>query len=218
MANKKRRAPQGAVKKPPPKNREATKARLTKHQQDRRRARQRNNILLGLAALSIIGALLYFTLGSYLRERSAIADMTDASCRFDERTDPGASGQHVPSPTFSVEPPSGGLHTPEVAGAGDYSAAPQLPGDGQLVHALEHGYINIWYKPDLPQADIDALKAFQQANRADTLLIPRATLSTPVAVTAWHKRLLCDKVEVPALERFASAYLNKGPERVPHPG
>lgn len=194
----------------------ASKSRLNKYQQARRRKRRFSNAAWAIAALAVVGAILYFTVGSYLGDRNAVAAMTSGSCRYDERSDPGRSGIHIDNPTFSVEPPAGGAHTPAVAGSGDYSAAAQLPGDGQLVHALEHGYINIWYRPSISPEDLEALKALQRENRVDTLLIPRATLSTPVAATAWHKRLLCDQVEIEALQTFTDAYVNEGPERVPH--
>jgi hypothetical protein len=37
-----------------------------------------------------------------------------------------------------------------------------------------------------------------------------------VAAKAWHRRLLCGRVEEPALASFIETYRNKGPERIPH--
>lgn len=152
----------------------------------------------------------------YLEQRSAIDDMTSGSCEFDRKTDPGASGQHVENPTFAVNPPAGGLHTVAVASEGDYSstAAANMPPDGQLVHALEHGLIDIWYQPGTSSEDLERLRQIRTAHENDVLLIPRASLPVPFAATAWHERLLCQQLETESIERFVEFYKNKGPEKV----
>jgi hypothetical protein len=50
----------------------------------------------------------------------------------------------------------------------------------------------------------------------DTLVVERQSLTTPVAATAWGKRLLCGTVDSAPLERFIEEYRNKGPEKIPH--
>jgi hypothetical protein len=47
------------------------------------------------------------------------------------------------------------------------------------------------------------------------LLVPRTSLSEPVAATAWRRRLLCPRPDVDSLGRFVRTYANKGPEKQP---
>jgi hypothetical protein len=84
-----------------------------------------------------------------------------------------------------------------------------------VVHSLEHGYVAIWYRPDLAAADLAALRQIAEDRPEDVLLLPRATLPVPVAATAWHRRLLCSRSEPASIRRFADAYIGKGPEKVP---
>ena len=110
---------------------------------------------------------------------------------------------------------SGGDHLVQPSPAGVYTAQ-QLPPDGQLVHSLEHGYVILWYKPDLTPEALDQLKAVTDKHSRDVLLVPRQSLPVPVAATAWHKRLLCQQLEPAALETFVTEFRNKGPEKVEH--
>lgn len=188
--------------------------------QARNRARRRKKLAKTALIVTIPVALLAFVLGRgvyhYYEERSLIDDLSADSCSFDRKTDPGASGEHINNPTYQVNPPSGGLHTVAVASEGDYSEvdATEVPPDGQLVHALEHGFIGVWFRPDIPPADLATLQALQQKRSSDILLIPRASMPAPYAATAWHERLLCQQLDVGKLERFIEFYNNKGPEKV----
>jgi Protein of unknown function (DUF3105) len=49
----------------------------------------------------------------------------------------------------------------------------------------------------------------------DVLVVPRASMPTPVAATAWHRRLLCPAFEQSAFDLFVRTYRDKGPEKVP---
>lgn len=192
--------------------------RFAEARRQRRRRRFLKNAAMLLVVLIPVGAIVGWAVKGWLDQRNLVDGVTSASCRYDTKSDPGRTGEHLENPPpFAVDPPSGGAHLPTSASAGDYSAATtNLPPDGNLVHALEHGYINVWYKPDIAEADRAALQKFQTDHERDVLLIPRPSQAVPVAATAWQKRLLCDRLELDNLERFTDAYVNEGPEKVPH--
>ena len=116
---------------------------------------------------------------------------------------------------YSVDPPAGGNHNPTPASAGTYTADNKPP-DAMIVHALEHGYIAVWYKPDVAASTVTDLQTLAAKYPRDILLVPRASMAVPVAATAWHHRLLCTKPDTSALDTFVTTYRNKGPERIPH--
>lgn len=182
-----------------------------------RRARRRRTRLIRYGAITVLtlglGGFVAWGVASRRAEQRAVAAMTSGDCRYDTRSDPGRVNQHAQNTSFELEPPSGGIHDGSAATAGAYSEE-NRPSDGQIVHALEHGFIALWYRPDIGDS-LDALEAIREDFRGDVLLLPRPTLETPVAATAWHRRLLCEDVEEANLRRFVERYRNKGPERVP---
>ena len=183
-----------------------------------RQAERRRSQLIRVGVIVLVVALLAGLVAwQVLNRRSsqrAIAAMTEDTCRYDTETDPGRTGEHIANPTFRVNPPSGGVHTPAVARAGVYTAA-NTPPDGQLVHSLEHGYVVIWHQPDVSAEELAQLREIAEDNEDDILLVERANLPVPAAATAWQRRLLCDEVETDSLRLFVDAYVGKGPEKVP---
>jgi hypothetical protein len=172
-------------------------------------------LLVGGSSLGIVVALV----GGYLiynhRANAALQTKLTAGgiCSTDEKTDPtGPPGQnHVPSPSYAVDPPAGGNHTAEVAKAGELrgDAAKNL---GPIVHALEHGYVVLWYRPDLPDSQRKVLTDLASQRSGDILVVEHAAMSVPVAATAWGERLLCTKAAAASLDAFAGKYIGKGPE------
>lgn len=176
---------------------------------------RRRLLLAGLVTVVLAAAATWFVLG---RQRDAALDdrLTAGTCSTDGRSDPTrpAGQNHVPSPTFSVDPPAGGDHTANVASTGQYT--PGQVQDGPAVHALEHGYIVLWHRSGLADAERQRLEDVRNRHVRDVLMIERPSLPVPVAATAWGHRLLCQQVEDDALAAFIDAYVNEGPERVPH--
>jgi hypothetical protein len=182
----------------------------------RRRQSIRNKALLAAGVVAVM-FVVSFVLVSGRRDRNkAAAGFQTASCQFDRKSDAdaGTGRNHVPNPTYEVNPPAGGDHTPQAAGPGIFTAA-DTPPDGQIVHAQEHGYVVIWYRPDLDEQGLAPLRELAQKHAKDVLLVPRA-IDQPVAATAWHARLLCQSPEIDTLERFVDTYVNQGPEKVRH--
>ena len=127
---------------------------------------------------------------------------TAGSCEVDTQSDPtqAAGRNHVPSSSYTVDPPAGGDHLAPAARSGVYEGT-SVPADGLLVHSLEHGYAIVWHQPDLPDDERTRLEELERGNDDDVIIAERASLPVPVAATALGHRLLCQEVEPAVLER-----------------
>jgi hypothetical protein len=212
-----------AAAKPAAKAREKTgptrAERLAAAETARRRKATRTRALISLAAVAILVLLVTTIVASRRSNDRAVAKLeASGSCKYDTKTDTdnGAGNNHVTGDVkYDTNPPSGGNHNPTPAPAGIFTAD-NTPPDSQLVHSLEHGYVIIWYRPDLPSTQLDDLKSLTGRYSKDVLLVPRASLGQPVAATAWHRRLLCSQTDLQSLESFVTSYRNQGPEKIPH--
>lgn len=131
----------------------------------------------------------------------------EGHCAADQRFDPGED--HVPNPSYTVDPPAGGEHLPAAAPPGAYRDAPP---DGSVVHAMEHGYVVLWYRPDVDEEVQKIIVSLGEEFRRELLIVPRASLKVPVAMTAWRQRLLCEGPDEDQLAEFVRTHLDKGPE------
>jgi Protein of unknown function (DUF3105) len=178
----------------------------------RKREALRRRLVIGallLAALAAVGA---YVLSERRSEDSLRQALTSGSCEVDTESDAISGGDgHVAAPVYEVDPPAGGDHLASVARGGVYEGD-GVPPDGELVHALEHGYVVAWHRPDLPEAQQELLAQYEQRHDGDVIVAERATLPVAVAATAWGQRLLCGEVEPDALDRFAEEHVGGGPE------
>lgn len=206
------RPPRAATTPEGPTKRE--QARKTQRLQARRVTLRRRLSTTALLAVLVAAVGLYVFLDR--REAAELRTaLTAGSCTVDSRSDPtaGPGANHVRNPSFNVNPPAGGNHLAASARGGVFTAA-AAPGDGLLVHSLEHGYVVVWHEPALTTEQKSQLEAFEARNDGDVLVVERAGMATPVAATAWNQRLLCRQVEPDALDRFFEEYVGKGPEKV----
>ncbi len=140
------------------------------------------------------------------------------------REDEEESANHVTTDVeYEQNPPESGDHDPNPSREGIYP--PDGPPDiEQSVHALEHGRINIQYKPGTPKQRIDQLAALfdeevQGISGYKTLVFQNQTnMEYAVAATAWTRALTCptfnDKV-FDAIRAFRRDHVDKGPEDIP---
>jgi hypothetical protein len=168
-----------------------------------------------LVSLAVVFALV--AVPAYAATRSpapveGLVAMTSSSCTFDHHSDPGRT--HVASPSYSVDPPSGGDHLPVAALPGAYWQ--DAPPVGQLVHSLEHGYVVLWVGSGVDEAGRAAIETVRARFARDLIVVPHVGAQPAVAATAWGTRLLCGTVEPAALRAFITEFRDKGPERVPH--
>ena len=154
------------------------------------------------------------------------ASSGSAACTSDTKMDVYSAPPHTDSPTYSgplsprdnpkytVNPPSGGDHLSRSVGPGVIEGDP--PPDGYLVHSLEHGYVVIWHKPGLADAQTKAIEAARDAYPRDVIVVERSDMEPKVAATAWGHRLLCDGADEDALTAFIKDFRNQAPEKIPH--
>jgi hypothetical protein len=126
---------------------------------------------------------------------------------------------------YKQNPPVFGPHNPVWASDGDYVGQGAPPTE-KLVHPLEHGRVDIWYKPTLPQRQISQLETLfsepisGKPEGYKQILVERPSLPGAVAASSWGHQLVCpqfhDKV-FDALRTFRATFVDKGPESVPFP-
>jgi hypothetical protein len=120
---------------------------------------------------------------------------------------------------YKTNPPTSGTHYPVAAQDGIYEPG-NSPALGESTHSLEHGRIDVQYKPGTSKDVIAKLEAFVGENGGyHMLLFENTTKMQPaLAATAWDQSLKCDRVTDStwdALRTFRDRYLDKGPENVP---
>jgi hypothetical protein len=138
---------------------------------------------------------------------------------------PDEGNTHVPNSTpvqYQTTPPTSGNHNPIPISDGAYttamSANPQTNGMNirDEVHAMEHGRIEIHYKPTLPKDQQLALKGVFDADSPGMLLYPDPNMPDAVAVTAWTNEALCptyNPLVLDVIRNFRDTYRGNGPEQ-----
>ncbi|MDO9353385.1 MAG: DUF3105 domain-containing protein [Solirubrobacteraceae bacterium] len=148
-----------------------------------------------------------------LQAAAKLAGATFTTYAYDYGT-----GNHVTTPVkYPQNPPTNGPHHPEWASDANYAGTTTPPTE-RLVHALEHGRIEIQYRPGLPQAQIDRLVALYDEDPYHVLLFENKTdMPADVAVTAWSHGMLM-KSATPAMfdaiRAFRDQYRDTAPEKV----
>lgn len=191
--------------------------RLAQAQKARRRKAVRTRALVAGAAAAVVALIAVTVVSNRRAEQRLISRLEAGPCEYDTRTDSdrGAGRNHVNGDvSYQTDPPSGGDHAPAPSPPGVFTLESR-PGDAQVVHSLEHGYVAIWHRTDLDDGSVAALRDLAGRYERDVLLVPRPTLERPVVATAWHRRLLCAQPDLAALDRFVVEFRNKGPEKVP---
>ncbi len=145
-----------------------------------------------------------------------------AGCRQQDHRIEGRGHQAEPV-QYDTNPPTSGAHDPTPAQDGIYP--PDGPPDiEQSVHSLEHGRINIQYKPGTPAETINRLERLMEFEVKGEegyhgLLFQNQTNMEPaIAATAWGKSLTCPRMNdqvFDAIRAFWRTNVDKGPEFIP---
>jgi hypothetical protein len=209
----------------------------------RRRLQLAAGVLLGLAALAGVIIAVVVGLGGSNDEKEASAPQSaaksGASLPKPQITDyqeaakaagctlanpPYEGAQHedknFKGSDYKTNPPTSGNHTPDWYEDGVYVPG-TTPSLGMLVHPLEHGRIEVQYKPGTPKATVAKLEALvAEQNDGYHMLLFQNTTNMPyaVAATAWTHSLTCPQMNgkvFDAIRTFRARYIDKGPEKVP---
>ena len=203
-----------APKKKPPAKKRSPAAQASRRDKDARALR--NRLIIGGVLIVLAGIVIYAA--ARPSAGPSVDDQLQAgagSCTTDRRSDPDATSvelNHVPNPTYEVDPPAGGPHLSTAANPGFYTES-NVPKDGELVHAQEHGFVVLWYRPDLPNEKRQQLEQLSDNLGRELIVAPREDLTGEVAVTAWHRRMLCGELVPEKVALFTRSYVDQGPEK-----
>ncbi len=147
-----------------------------------------------------------------------------AAAKCELKTYPSEGNAHTTDTArwkYETNPPTSGTHDPVAAEEGLYESG-NSPPVGMSVHALEHGFIDLQYKPGTPKATIDKLETLGSealgfgTEGYHVLVFENTTKMKPaVATTAWTHSLTCPTMNdgvYDAVRAFRTQYTNQGPE------
>jgi hypothetical protein len=155
------------------------------------------------------------------------AAATAAGCRLRSFTPGPRDREHVVGKVnYRQDPPVFGPHNEVPAHDGNY-VGQGAPATENLVHALEHARVIIWYRPGIGDRPIGQLETLfsepfsGQPAGYKQILVGRPTMPFAVAATTWGQQLGCPTFNqrvFDALRAFRAAYVNRAPEpTVPWP-
>jgi Protein of unknown function (DUF3105) len=120
-----------------------------------------------------------------------------------------------PLDTYPSTPPASGPHADFTLPAGVYDSPPDM---GSVIHSLEHGGSVVWYSPDAPADQIDAIEAFygqdDPVGQDRVIVAPydydEAAGQLPdgvqMALVAWHRLQTCAAPSLEVAFDFTSQY------------
>jgi hypothetical protein len=137
---------------------------------------------------------------------------------------PDEGNSHVPNSTpveYKTVPPTSGNHNQVPIDDGAYttpvtSDANQETNIRSAIHAMEHGRVEIHYKPSLPEDQQLALKGVFDSDPDGMLLYPDPDMPYDVAVTAWTNEVVCptyNETVLDVIRNFRDTYRGNGPEQ-----
>lgn len=186
-------------------------------------AKRRRTAATGLVVLLVlagVGALLAVQLGDWRERRSTVAQaeerLADFGCTpIEAMPDLGAghfAGQAAeleaspPSDVYEHRPTTSGRHLPSVVATGVYD---DYVDERLTTHNMEHGYVIVWWDPELPADEVEAIQSWASEQiDAGYEEIVAAPYNEPLpdggsfAMTAWGHRQLCDQFDPQIAEAF----------------
>lgn len=152
---------------------------------------------------------------------AGLPDQGDQAVISEVETHESEGREHVSRDTelnYEQMPPTSGPHYNDWATGGFYDEETSPP-LGELVHALEHGAVVVYYDPEGITPDVR--ESFRQyGDRYDDDFMSFIAVPTPVddpeatyVVTAWTKQLTMDEYDEEKLRQFMAEYLGRGPEQ-----
>jgi hypothetical protein len=220
----------------PPKRPQAPQRRTTPSA-PRDPERQRRMLYLiagsGLAALAIVLAFVFLAGGG--GDGGERAALEQAGCTLQSFPALANAADHSDVPTvtskpkWNSSPPTSGPHFGQTAVWDAYDEPVPLV---QTTHNLEHGGVIIHYGPDVPEAEVDALRTwYNETDDPNGLIIsPLPTNGDKITLSAWTAPdastggtrdrgrgflASCTTFDEAAFSAFIDEHRYKGPERIP---
>jgi hypothetical protein len=206
--------------------------RLEAEEAARRSAARKRTLQLGagiVGGLVVIGVVLALVLaggkgsGGDAPSASAVkASAAAGGCTFSQYASEGRT-HTTGKVTYKTNPPTSGNHNPVPAQDGIYAPG-NSPAKENFVHTLEHGRIELQYKPGTRAADIAKLRKLAEEPLNGTagyhvLLFENNTgMPYQFAATAWTRSITCPELTpkaIDALRTFREAFTDKAPEFIP---
>lgn len=172
-----------------------------------------------LVGLVVAGLIALFVVGN----KNTEAPERVTKVEGEEFHEPSGNSNHIADGAehepYSTNPPTSGPHysAPTSAGIKDAQLA-----DETVIHNLEHGYVVISYRPDLPAEQLEELKRIFEAlpdspmfNKVKAVMMPRAQNEQAISLTAWGYLLHLNAPSETKITQFYEAHVDKGPEQVP---
>ncbi|TDB83900.1 DUF3105 domain-containing protein [Actinomadura sp. KC216] len=165
-----------------------------------------------IAFFTLIGVVATVVIGyAFMQSRPSSADESIAGMV----TKDGLSRDHTTSTVkYDTDPPMGGDHDAAWHNCNGRVYDTPLRNEN-AVHSLEHGAVWFAYRPGLPAAQLDALKA-KVTGTDYTFLSPYPSLDAPIVLTAWGRQLKLQDASDKRADQFLRAFV-KGPQ-TPEPG
>lgn len=168
-----------------------------------RRGAQRRRWLLTIAGLAAALGLIVFL--ATRPPPAALAAVETFADQGANHLDPSS-----PVPAYNSDPPTSGPHAPTAYACGVYREG--VP-DINQVHNLEHGVVVVQYDPSISADEREVLEDYARDAGTHVLVAPRDGMETPIALTAWTKRLALATADRAAISVFYDTYAQFGPER-----
>ncbi len=169
-----------------------------------------SKIFYSVIALLVVGFVGYFMVSS----KKETPKQPTLGAQHDE-----LGKNHVPEDTivnYNSNPPSSGDHYAQPAPKGFYNQ--ELP-DGNLLHNLEHGYIWVSYRPDLPTDQVQKLRSLFSQPFSDPKFQPTKAVVTkrsknpaPISVASWGWTMNLNNFDQSKLEQFYLQHVSHSPE------
>ncbi len=131
-----------------------------------------------------------------------------------EQSDHGR--EHVDSKKYGGDqPPTSGPHA-DPAAWGLYRTEIR---DDEALHNLEHGGVYVSYHPDLPEDEVDKLKALLFAPYSDSefqprkiIMAPRDNNKAPIVLSSWLRSEKLENFDAEKIKEYVIKNTGKSPE------
>ena len=186
----------------------------------------------GLAALAVVLAIVFLSGGG--GEDAERAALEDAGCTLKSFPALANESDHSDVPTLTTKPkwnsnpPTSGPHFGQTAVWGFYDRDEPVP-LVQTTHNLEHGGVVIHYGPDVPDAQVEEIRAYWQDDPNGLVVAPLASNGNKITLSGWTAPdattgtrdrgrgwlASCTEFDEGAFDAFLDEHRYQGPERIP---